>query len=169
MIVLDTRIDEALRAEGLARERMVEAQVKGEEARSEANKASALSSFLQDMLQAANPETAGGPTLTVAEVLDGAAIRLDEGALEDEPIAEAATIAAWRCARRRVTSSARPAPNVASPSTAQSPTSVARPRQKARSARRVRGALAIAARAIAPARSAARSTRSKPSTVPSQV
>ena len=60
-------------------------------ARSEADKASAVRAFLQDMLAAVQPDQAqGNRDVTVAEALDAAAKRLSEGNFADKPAVEAA-------------------------------------------------------------------------------
>jgi tetratricopeptide (TPR) repeat protein len=72
-----------------AREAERNATRQTEAARVEAHKAQRVSEFLQDMLAAADPEQARGRQVTVLEVLDHAAQRI-EMELPDEPIVAAA-------------------------------------------------------------------------------
>jgi tetratricopeptide (TPR) repeat protein len=53
-----------------------------------ANRAEAVSIFLNDMLQASDPVLGGGAGTTVREVLDVASAQVAEGALEDQPLVE---------------------------------------------------------------------------------
>ncbi|MEP7027089.1 MAG: tetratricopeptide repeat protein [Candidatus Eisenbacteria bacterium] len=89
---------EAERAQSEARraeEQTVRAQRSAQVAREEADKAKAVSGFLQIMLGAANPasatasDSARGRNVTVVEVLDNAAQRLDRGDLAAQPGVEA--------------------------------------------------------------------------------
>jgi tetratricopeptide (TPR) repeat protein len=83
---------EAIRA--LRAERSAAASLK--QARQEAAKAQAVNSFLQEMLQSADPRSATradpaeGRDVTVAHVLDEAVRRLDAGSLQAQPLVEAA-------------------------------------------------------------------------------
>jgi eukaryotic-like serine/threonine-protein kinase len=54
------------------------------------DQAESVTGFLQDMLAAIQPQEAKGKEVTVHEVLDRAAIDLDEGSLTDQPQVEAA-------------------------------------------------------------------------------
>ena len=79
----------AIRAEGSAAASL-------KESRQEAAKAQAVNSFLQEMLQSADPRSAtkadpaAGRDVTVAHVLDEAVRRLDAGSLHGQPLVEAA-------------------------------------------------------------------------------
>ena len=83
---------EAIRA--LRAERSAAASLK--QSRQEAAKAQAVNSFLQEMLQSADPRSATradpaeGRDVTVAHVLDEAVRRLDAGSLQAQPLVEAA-------------------------------------------------------------------------------
>jgi eukaryotic-like serine/threonine-protein kinase len=88
--VISTR--EAIRA--IRAERSAAASLK--ESQEETAKAQAVNSFLQDMLQSADPRSAGkadpdaGKDVSVAHVLDQAVRRLDAGSLRGQPLVEAA-------------------------------------------------------------------------------
>jgi eukaryotic-like serine/threonine-protein kinase len=88
--IVSTR--EAIRA--IAAERAAAASLK--QSREETAKAEAVNSFLQDMLSAADPRNASkadpdkGRDVTVMQVLDQAAKRLDAGSLHSQPLVEAA-------------------------------------------------------------------------------
>ncbi len=88
--IVSTR--EAIRA--IAAERSAAASLK--QSREETAKAEAVNSFLQDMLSAADPRNASkadpakGRDVTVMQVLDQAAKRLDAGSLRSQPLVEAA-------------------------------------------------------------------------------
>jgi serine/threonine protein kinase len=88
--IVSTR--EAIRATGA--ERAAAASLK--QSREETAKAEAVNAFLQDMLSAADPRNASkadpakGRDVTVTEVLDQAAKRLDAGSLHSQPLVEAA-------------------------------------------------------------------------------
>ncbi len=73
-------------AEVLARDEADAARRTAERA---AMKAAQSNTFLQDMLSSVDPKRAEGGELTVRELLDTAAVRLDEGALDAQPEAEA--------------------------------------------------------------------------------
>jgi tetratricopeptide (TPR) repeat protein/predicted Ser/Thr protein kinase len=76
---------EARRVEAVARQ---EAQFKANLAEKETAKAQAISDFLVDILRAADPDRARGEEVSVREVLDAAAARLDGGALAADPDVE---------------------------------------------------------------------------------
>jgi len=59
-------------------------------AQAEADKANAINAFVEEMLLAANPEESGGPKVTMAEVLDAAAARIDSASLAEQPLVRAA-------------------------------------------------------------------------------
>jgi len=88
--VVSTR--EAVRA--IRAERRADASLK--QSQQEAAKAQAVNSFLQEMLQSADPRSATmvdpteGRNVTVAHVLDEAVRRLDAGSLRAQPLVEAA-------------------------------------------------------------------------------
>jgi len=88
--IVSTR--EAIRA--IAAERSAAVSLK--QSREEAAKAEAVNTFLQDMLAAADPrnatkaDPAKGRDVTVAQVLDQAAKRLDAGSLHSQPLVEGA-------------------------------------------------------------------------------
>jgi non-specific serine/threonine protein kinase/serine/threonine-protein kinase len=88
--IVSTR--EAIRA--TAAERAAAASLK--QSREETAEAEAVNGFLQDMLSAADPRNASkadpdkGRDVTVAQVLDQAARRLDAGSLRSQPLVEAA-------------------------------------------------------------------------------
>jgi len=88
--VISTR--EAIRA--VRAERSAAASLK--ESQEETAKAQAVNSFLQDMLQSADPHSVGktdpdaGRDVSVAHVLDQAVRRLDAGSLRSQPLVEAA-------------------------------------------------------------------------------
>ena len=60
------------------------------EARKQADRAQAVSAFLQEMLASLNPDAATGPAVPVRRLLDSAAAKVDRGAFKDLPQAEAA-------------------------------------------------------------------------------
>ena len=66
------------------------ADLRAAEARREAAKAQAVTTFMQDMLSAANPENAQGRMVTVRDALDEAAKKVDAGTLSGEPDVESA-------------------------------------------------------------------------------
>ena len=88
--VISTR--EAIRA--VRAERSAAASLK--QSQEETAKAQAVNSFLQDMLQSADPhsvsktDAAAGRDVSVAQVLDQAVRRLDAGSLRSQPLVEAA-------------------------------------------------------------------------------
>ncbi|MGH7242468.1 MAG: tetratricopeptide repeat protein [Phycisphaerales bacterium] len=59
------------------------------EAQHEAETALAVRSFLQEMIAAGDPEKGATPNMTVRQVIDQAAARLDAGSLKDQPLVEA--------------------------------------------------------------------------------
>ncbi len=73
----------ASRSEKLARQRLEDVKV-------EAAKAGQISRFLRDMLASADPRDSGGGDLTVRDMLDEAAQRLERGELANQPEVEAA-------------------------------------------------------------------------------
>jgi serine/threonine-protein kinase len=78
---------------GFAHERTLRAAAEEaeREAQQEAAKAVAVSEFLRELLSSSNPNQAQGREVTVAEVLDRAASRIDEGSeLAEQPEVEAA-------------------------------------------------------------------------------
>ncbi len=87
--------DRAQSEEKRAEEEGQRALLSAQAAREEAEKARAVSGFLQSMLAAANPQGASaldstrGRNVTVLEVLDDAALRLDRGQLAGQPRVEA--------------------------------------------------------------------------------
>jgi non-specific serine/threonine protein kinase/serine/threonine-protein kinase len=80
----------------LARRAQRSAAASLKQSQEEAAKAQAVNSFLQEMLQSADPRTAtkadpsAGRDVTVAHVLDEAVRRLDAGSLRSQPLVEAA-------------------------------------------------------------------------------
>lgn len=71
-------------------DRQAEAATKSQaEALHEAETALAVRQFLQEMIAAGDPEKGATPTMTVREVIDQAAKRLDAGSLKDQPQVEA--------------------------------------------------------------------------------
>jgi serine/threonine protein kinase/Tfp pilus assembly protein PilF len=92
MVATGVSTREAIRA--IRAERSAAASLK--ESRQEAAKAQAVNSFLQEMLQSADPRSAtkadpaAGRDVTVAHVLDEAVRRLDAGSLHGQPLVEAA-------------------------------------------------------------------------------
>lgn len=88
----------ALDASKLAAQRLVESNLlrdKEQRARNRAEKsairAESINSFLQDMMASADPRLARGAELTVRELLDDSARRMDAGAFDDQPEVEAQT------------------------------------------------------------------------------
>jgi predicted Ser/Thr protein kinase len=77
-LVADASREHALRQEAAARASAMHAT-------EEAAKATAANTFLRDMLGASSPGTARGRELTVREVLDSAAARIDSGSLAGQP------------------------------------------------------------------------------------
>jgi tetratricopeptide (TPR) repeat protein len=73
----------ASRSENLARQRLEDVEL-------EAAKTGQISRFLQDMLASADPREARGGDLTVRDILDEAARRIDQGELANQPEVEAA-------------------------------------------------------------------------------
>jgi len=59
------------------------------EAQHEAETALAVRTFLQEMIAAGDPEKGATPDMTVRQVIDQAASRLDQGSLKDQPLVEA--------------------------------------------------------------------------------
>ncbi|MBX3388518.1 MAG: serine/threonine protein kinase [Phycisphaeraceae bacterium] len=59
------------------------------EAQHEAETALAVRSFLQEMIAAGDPEKGATPDMTVRQVIDRAAARLDNGSLKEQPLVEA--------------------------------------------------------------------------------
>lgn len=59
------------------------------EAQHEAETALAVRSFLQEMIAAGDPEKGATPDMTVRQVIDQAAARLDNGSLKEQPLVEA--------------------------------------------------------------------------------
>jgi serine/threonine protein kinase len=74
---------------GQARQRAI-AQREAQNAKSEAAKQRAVRDFLADMLSAADPQRMLGDKVTVLQAAQQALKRLDEGALKDQPLIEAA-------------------------------------------------------------------------------
>ena len=71
-------------------DRQAEAATKAKgEALHEAETALAVRSFLQEMISAGDPEKGATPDMTVRQVIDHAAARLDTGSLKDQPLVEA--------------------------------------------------------------------------------
>ncbi|MEM7415600.1 MAG: tetratricopeptide repeat protein [Gemmatimonadota bacterium] len=66
------------------------AEAEAERAEAAARRSEAVSSFLNTMLRAADPVRGGTPETTVREVLDQASEDVDSGALDEEPLVEAA-------------------------------------------------------------------------------
>ncbi len=83
-------LDDTLAARKLADARSDEATAARVRAESEAAKATAIKRFLQEMLSSANPEKALGREITVREVIDEAAGKVQAGSLKDQPAVEAA-------------------------------------------------------------------------------
>jgi len=79
----------AVAAEKLARDRLVETQHARDNARGEANKASAVKNFLQGMLASVHPGIAQGREITVREILDQAVSDIGTR-LAEQPEVEAA-------------------------------------------------------------------------------
>jgi len=74
----------------LAIESEAVAKRKAEDAAAEAAKAAAVTDFLVEMLGSASPRSGESPDVTVREIVDAAAKRVDEGRLSDEPEIQAA-------------------------------------------------------------------------------
>lgn len=75
----------------LARQAQAQAEANAIRATQEAAKYEAVTAFLQEMLAAVDPSvTPGGLGVTVREVLDQAAAKIDQGSLNDHPEIEAA-------------------------------------------------------------------------------
>jgi serine/threonine protein kinase len=71
------------------REQRERAETAAREAERESARADAVKAFLQQMLVAADPQQAKGRNVTVREVLDDAAARIDAGPLVGQPAAQA--------------------------------------------------------------------------------
>lgn len=90
--------DRAMAASRMANERLAEAnQARDDEAMAKrlaekaAIRSESINSFLQEMLASADPMLARGPELSVRELLDQSADRIESGSLSDQPEIEAET------------------------------------------------------------------------------
>ncbi len=90
--------DRAMIASRIANERLTEAneareheQQERDRAERAADRAESVNAFLQEMLASVDPMLARGPELSVRELLDQSAERIESGSLKDEPDIEAET------------------------------------------------------------------------------
>ncbi len=77
--------DRARAAESVQARLREQAETSAESTRKEAAKSTAVNKFLQDMLASADPNKVPGKEITVRQVLDEAAKKLDAGDLTDQP------------------------------------------------------------------------------------
>ncbi len=102
LVEVESQRDKAIDASRLAGERAQEATAARDRSERSAMRSESVKAFLQQMLSAADPMLALGPEVTVRDMLDEAARRMDAGSFTDQPDIEAETRLTIGMAYRRL-------------------------------------------------------------------